>query len=163
MTAGNPEPDRGLPIEAGDSIVLDTSVLIAYLKGDEPVSDAARVIVEELVAGGRNPAVVSAISVAELMVRPLRHESGVPTALKTFLLGYPGLSVKSTDFLVAAEAARIRAVTTASLPDALIAATATLTSSRWLVTNDQVLHDRLSRLRWSTRILLLSVLKARDA
>ncbi|MEX2548558.1 MAG: hypothetical protein WD830_12350, partial [Chloroflexota bacterium] len=57
---------------------------------------------------------------------------------------------------VAAEAAAIRAQTGAALPDALVAATATLTSSRWLITNDRVLRDRLSGLDWQTTVLLLS-------
>ena len=120
-------------------------------------------MIDVLVATGQNPAVISAISVAEMMVRPLRELGAVPTPLKTFLLAFPGLSIRSADFLVAAEAARIRALTAASLPDALIAATATLTSSRWLISNDQVLRERLSGLEWETNVLLLSELRAPGA
>ena len=80
----------------------------------------------------------------------------MPRYVKTFLLDYPGLSVRTADFLVAAEAADIRAHTDAAMSDALIAATATVTSSRWLVTNDRALRDRLTRLAWDTTVLLLS-------
>ena len=48
-------------IAAGDQLLIDTSAVIAYLKGDEAASAASTVVLEELVATGRNPAVVSAI------------------------------------------------------------------------------------------------------
>lgn len=163
MTAGSPERTSLTPIGDGDSIVLDTSTLIAYLNGDEAVSPVARAIIDGLVAGERNPAIIASTSVAEIMVRPLRQLGYVPAALTTFLLGFPGLSVRSADFLVSAEAARIRAHTGASLPDALVAATATLTSSQWLITNDRELADRLRPLGWQTTVLLLSDLTAPDA
>jgi predicted nucleic acid-binding protein len=150
-------------ISRGDVLLLDTSALIAYLSGSEAVSPAARAIIDGLVATGRNPGVISAISVAELMVRPMRQMAELPPPLRSFLLGFPGITVRSTDFLVAVEAARIRALTGASLPDALIAATATLSSCRWLITNDQVLRDRLRELEWQTEVLLLSELTAPGA
>lgn len=149
--------ERGVDeIPAGDSLVLDTSTIIAYLNAGEAVSPAARHVIEELVEPGRNPAVISSVTVAEVLVRPIRDLGQVPRSVKTFLLDYPGLSVRSTDFLVAAEAADIRAHTDASLSDALIAATATVTSSRWLITNDHTMRDRLAKLAWDTTVLLLS-------
>lgn len=143
-------------IPAGDQLLLDTSTVIAYLKGDEPVSVIAALVLDGLVATGRNPAVLSAISVAELLVRPIAAGARAAATVRTFLLGFPGLSVRSTDFRVAAEAARIRATTGAAVADALIVATATLTSSAWLVTTDRVLGDRLAGLDWMTAILVLS-------
>lgn len=146
-------------LPAGDSLVLDTSTVIAYLNASEVVSPAAREVLETLVATERNPAVISSISVAEVMVRPVRELGRVPTHTKTFLLDFPGLTVRSADFLVAAEAARVRALTGASLPDALVAATATLTSSKWLITNDRTLRDRLAGFDWATEVVLLSDLR----
>jgi predicted nucleic acid-binding protein len=142
----------------GDSIVLDTSTVIAYLKGNEGTSLAATHLLEALVATERNRAVISSVTVAEVLVRPFREHGSVPSDINAFLLDFPGLSVRSADFLVAAEAARIRAETGAPLPDAIVAATATLTSSRWLVTNDRSLRDRLAGLDWQTQIILLSEL-----
>ena len=143
---------------AGESLVLDTSTVIAYLNASEEVSLAARHVFESLVATARNPALISSITVAEVLVRPLRELGHVPSYVKTFLLDFPGLSVRSADFLVAAEAAQIRAQTGATLSDALIAATATLNSSRWLITNDRTLRDRLDGLPWDTSVILLSEL-----
>lgn len=154
-------PARGLTetISDGESILLDTSTVIAYLNLSESVSLAATYVFDQLVATERNPAVISSVTVGEILVRPLRDLGHVPSHTKTFLLDFPGLSVRSADFLVAAEAAAIRAQTGVPLPDAMIAATATLTSSRWLITNDRTLRDRLDGLEWDTTVLLLSELK----
>ena len=152
-----------LAIPEGESIVLDTSTLIAYLNLSELVSQAATYVLDHLVATERNPAVISSVTVGEVLVRPMRDLGHVPSHTKTFLLDFPGLSIRSADFLVAAEAAAIRAQTGAALPDALVAATATLTSSRWLITNDRVLRDRLAGLDWGTSVLLLSEITVPDA
>lgn len=143
-------------IDEDASLVLDTSVLIAYLRGGEAASVMAIAIVDGLVRSGRNPGVVSTVTVAELMVRPLVARPSAGSNVSSFLLGFPGLLIRSVDFLVAAEAARIRSVTRAATPDALIAATATLTGSRWIVTNDRQLRNQLASLEWQTDILLLS-------
>jgi predicted nucleic acid-binding protein len=145
-------------IPAGESLVLDTSTVIAYLNASESVSPNARHLFEAVIGSKRNPAVISSITVAEVLVPPIRDLGRVPGYVKTFLLDFPGLSVRSADFLVAAEAADIRARTGAALSDALIAATATLTSSRWLITNDHKLRDRLDGLEWDTSVVLLSEL-----
>ena len=142
-------------IAPDDQLLIDTSAVIAYLKGDEPASAASAVVLDQLVASGRNPAMISAITVAELLVHPLRAGPQAVATLRTFLLGFPGLSIRSCDFLVAAEAARIRAATGVTTPDALIAATATLTSSAWLITCDRDLRDQMTAFAWSTRVMLL--------
>lgn len=148
-------PDLREVIQAGDRLVLDTSVVIAYLKGGERISGLSTFILDDLVAKERNPAVLSAVTVAEALLRPISAGGKALAAIRTFLLAFPGLAIRSTDFLVAAEAARLRAATGLSTPDALIAATATLTSSPWLVTNDVVLRDRLAGLPWSTQVIVL--------
>lgn len=154
----NAIPDRlgaTSEIAEGDRVVLDTSAVIAYLNGDEAVSASARFVIDELVATERNPAVISAVTVGELLVRPMTRGSADVAALTAFLLGFPGITIRAADFLVAAEAARIRAATRANLPDSLVAATAVLTSSRWLVTNDRQLTVRLAGLDWPARVVLL--------
>jgi predicted nucleic acid-binding protein len=140
--------------------VLDTSTVIAYLKGDELASPVARALLEEFVASERNPAVISSITAAEVMVGPLHSLGRVPVSLSTFLQDFPGLTWQSADFLVAVEAAAIRARTGAEMPDAMIAATATVTSSPWLITNDRVLRDALAGFDWETQVLLLSEIEA---
>jgi len=143
-------------IRATDSIVIDSSAVIAYLRGDEVVSAAAQELFDRIVASGRNPAIISSITVGEVLVGALRRHGRVPEGYKAFLLDFPGLETRSADFLVAAEAADIRAHTGLSLADALVAATATVTSSPWLITNDAVMAGRLGRLSWETTVLVLS-------
>jgi predicted nucleic acid-binding protein len=143
-----------------DSIVFDTSVVIAYLNGDEAISGVARVLFEDFVATERNAGWISSVTVGEALIRPLQAGGTASEVVRSFLLDFPGLSVRSADFLVAAQAAGIRAHTRASLTDAMIAATATVTSSPWLVTNDRRLRDHLAGLNWETTILLLSEMSA---
>lgn len=143
-------------VPTGATMALDTSVLVAYLSGHEAISPLATTVLDEWVQPGRNAAVISAISAAELLVRPMRDSREATVEMTTFLLGFDGLSIRSADFLVAAEAARIRAETSATMPDALIAATATLAGAHRLLTNDRSLHDRLTSLKGSPTVLLLS-------
>jgi predicted nucleic acid-binding protein len=140
----------------GDRMVVDTSVVIAYLKGNEAISEVATFFFDELVATDRNPAVFSAVTVAEVLTKPIAAGGTALSAARTFMLAFPGLEIRSTDFLGAADAARLRATCGIKIPDALIAATATLTSSRWLVTNDRVLRDQLAGVDWPANVLVLS-------
>lgn len=110
-------------IPAGASILLDTSTILAYLSGAEAVSPAATVVIDEFVATGRNRAVISAITVTGALVRPFRaaSESGLK-AVEAFLGHFPNLAVVPVDFEIAHEAARIRALSAAPTPDAVILA-----------------------------------------
>ena len=95
-------------IPAGATILLDTSAVLAYLSGAEGASKPATSIIDGFVASGRNPAVLSAITVTEALVRPLGAAS--PTAarlVEDFLLQFPNLRVDPVSVVVAREAARI--------------------------------------------------------
>ena len=59
-------------IGAGDRLLLDTTILAAYLDASDATHPVARYVLTELVATGRNPAVVSMITVMEILIRPLR-------------------------------------------------------------------------------------------
>ena len=52
-------------------ILLDTSVVLAYLNASEAASPAATVVIDDFVRTGRNRATISVVSVAEMLVRPL--------------------------------------------------------------------------------------------
>jgi predicted nucleic acid-binding protein len=111
-------------IDAGSIVLLDTSVILAYLSGAEPSSAAATHLLDQLVASGRNPAVVSAITVTETLVRPMRAGSAPGVRLvEDFLLRFPNLRIVPVSVEVAREGARIRAATALRAPDALILAT----------------------------------------
>lgn len=137
---------------------LDTSILIAHLSAEERVSPLARELVEDLMGGGRNEGVVSAVSVGEILVRATRDGSARSVAFE--VMDLPGLTIRSVDLLVAAEAARVRGLTGLSLPDAIVIATGVLTSSSILVTNDRRLAVAAPQVVPEMQVCLLSDLVA---
>jgi predicted nucleic acid-binding protein len=143
-------------IPAGATVLLDTSVVLAYLSGSEPASAAAVSIIDGFVASGRNPAVVSAITVTEALVRPMRAAS--PTAVRLvddFLLRFPNLAVEPVTVVIAREAARIRAATAAPTPDALNLATAATGSASVVVANDRSWREIARRAELAIEVVLL--------
>ena len=122
-------------IAAGARLVLDSSVLIAYLAAVETVSPVARVIIDDYLRGERNDAVLSALAAGEILVRP--HREGTARSVAFEILDMPGLTIRSVDFLVAAEAARMCAESSLRLPDSIVLATGILAGATYLVTNDR--------------------------
>jgi predicted nucleic acid-binding protein len=143
-------------IPAGSRILLDTSVLVAYLGATEPVATAAIDLIEGCLRTARNDGVISTISVAELLTRPFRTDRQAVDMTVAFLWSLPDLLVRSVDFLVAAEAARIRAATRLGMPDASILATGVLTTAHVLATNDRHLAAAASSVAPHIDVLLLA-------
>jgi predicted nucleic acid-binding protein len=124
-------------IPAGATVVLDTSAVLAYLSGSEPASEPAAAVIDGRVAVGRNPAVVSTITVTELLVRPVRARSEMAVrVVEDFLGHFANVRLEPVSIDVARAAARIRASTAAATPDALILATAVAASAAIVVGND---------------------------
>lgn len=124
-------------IPASATIVLDSSAVLAYLDGGEAVSPLTTVLIDEFVAGGRNDAVVSTVTVTEALVRPIRAASAPAVELvEAFIRHFANLRVEPVSFDVAREAARIRAATAIRTPDALILATAVVVDASTVVSND---------------------------
>jgi len=59
-------------IPRGAQILLDASVVLAYFDGREAISPAATLVIDEFVNSGRNPARISAVTVGETLVRPMK-------------------------------------------------------------------------------------------
>jgi predicted nucleic acid-binding protein len=114
------------------------------------------------VASGRNPAIVSAITVTDTLVRPMRAASATAIRLvDDFLLRFPNLRVDPVTAAVAREAARIRAATAAPTPDALILATAVAASAKVIVGNDRSWPGIARRGGLSIEIVLLHQVSSR--
>jgi predicted nucleic acid-binding protein len=141
-------------ISRHDTLLLDSSTLLSYLDGAESVSPVARAIVDGLVRTGRNAGVVSAVSMSEVLVRP--HRMGRARSIALGLLDLRGVVIRPVDYLVAAEAARMRAESFLRLPDALVLATGVLSSTSWLVTNDRRLASTAPSLVPDLHVCLLS-------
>jgi predicted nucleic acid-binding protein len=130
-------------IPEGDRLLLDTTTLIAYLNGNELISPLAATIVDEFVHAGRNEAVVSMVTVMEILVRPLRRGPGVYRHAVDFLKNFPHLRPIEIDLTIAQEAANLRATYSLSAPDALIVGTGLATQVGHLVTNDAAWKTKL--------------------
>lgn len=101
-------------------------------------------MLKELVESGRNPAVVSMITVMEILVPPLRRSPPGHHTVLAFLRSHPNLEAVPVDLQVAQEAAALRATHRLAPPDALIVGTGIATQVGHLVTNDGDWKRRLS-------------------
>jgi predicted nucleic acid-binding protein len=134
-------------IAEGDRVLPDTTVLAAYLDATDATHPVARHVVDELVATGRNPAVVSMVTVMEILVRPMRATPPGHHTVLAFLRTHPNLTCVPVDLQVAQEAAHLRADKKLAPPDALIVATGLAAQVRHLITND---HDWSGKLATSS-------------
>ena len=149
----------GVAIPAGATLLFDTSAVLAYLSGGEPASAVAASIIDGYVASGRNAAILSTITVTEVLVRPMRAASATATRLvEDFLLRFPNLRIEPVTGAVAREAARIRAATAAPTPDALIIATAVIASARVVVGNDRTWPSIAKRASLALDIMVIDQL-----
>lgn len=145
-------------IPAGDRILLDTSALAAYLDSTEAVHTLAVHVLESLVATGRNEAVVSMITVMELLVRPLRESPPGHDTVLAFLAHHPHLRAVPVDLQMAQDAAFLRAQHRFSPPDALVIGTALSCQVGHVVTNDGDWAAKLARLQGRIKVCTLSSL-----
>jgi predicted nucleic acid-binding protein len=146
--------ERALP--EGDRVLLDATAIAAYLDQSEATHTIARHILGEFVSSGRNPAVMSMITVMELLVRPLRASPPGHHTLLAFLRNHPNLEAVPVDLQVAQDAAFLRAGPHLSPPDALVVGTGLATQVAHLVTNDGKWAPKLAAMGDRIRVLTLS-------
>ena len=122
---------------------LDSSVAIYHLEDIAPYADLTEVVFAAI-AGGSLAAVLSTISVTELLVKPFAEgrEEQV-AAFERFILSLPNAAVVPPSYPVAREAARLRAIYGVRTPDAFLVATALGEQAGAFLTNDV----RLRKLR----------------
>ena len=133
-------------IREGNRLLLDTTVLAAYFDGTDVTHPVARYVLDELVAAGKNPAVVSMITVMEILVRPLRASPPGHHTVLAFLRSHPNLECIPVDLQVAQEAAHLRAAERFAPPDALIVGTGLACQVSHILTNDQNWKGKLSKM-----------------
>jgi PIN domain nuclease of toxin-antitoxin system len=124
-------------IQPGERMLVDTTTLIAYLNRTEAATPVASYILNEMIQSGRNPAIISMVTVMEILVRPLRVGAPEPYQhVLEFITQFPNLTTVPIDLFVAQEAASARAMFRLSPPDALIVASGLVSQVHHLVTND---------------------------
>ena len=147
--------ERALP--EGERLLIDTTVFVAYLDGGEATTPLAAHLFENLVQPGRNPAVLSMVSITELLVRPFRAGVSAPyNNLRDFLTRFPHLRPLPVDLPIAQEAASLRAAFRLTISDSLIVATGIVAQVHHLVTNDADWQRRLQPIGSRIRVCLLS-------
>jgi predicted nucleic acid-binding protein len=142
-------------IAPGASLLVDTSVVLAYLVGTEPTSELAEQLFDAFVAPGRNPASLSMVTVEEILVRPFRAGPVAVARAEGFLRHFADITLVDVDYDVAREAARIRAIAGTRTPDALILASALVGGVDVLVTNDRAWVASVPQLAPQLRLCLL--------
>lgn len=145
---------RALP--EGDRLLLDTTALAAYLDATEATHGLAKHVVDVMVGTGRNPGIVSMITVMEILVRPLRATPPGHHTVLAFIRGQPNLTAVPVDLQVAQDAASLRAAQRFSPPDALIVGTAFAAQVGHLVTNDHGWARKLVGIESRIRVCTLS-------
>ena len=125
-------------------VLFDSSVLIALHTRDDATHELARHLFDR-VERDDDPlaALLSAVTAAEVMIRPLRAGPAEARRMHLFLTDFPHLTIVPADLPVALRAARIRADHGLKLPDALVAASALVSGAEAVVTNDEQWRDRL--------------------
>lgn len=139
----------------GASVLIDTSVVLAYLTGTEATSPLATELFDRCLATGRNAGAISAVTVTELLVRPFRAGPGAVATVEGFLQHFEGMRVLPIDYATAHEAARIRAAAGLSAPDALIVASLAANGLDILVTNDGSWPRRVEAALPGTTVVVL--------
>lgn len=132
---------KGLDLESaippGATILIDTSVALAYLTGMEHASPAAVQLFDAFVATGRNAAALSVVTVGEILVRPFKAGPSAVSTAEGFLRHFGEIRILDVTYDVAREAARIRAATGLRMPDALVIASAVISDVEIVVTSDR--------------------------
>jgi len=115
---------------------LDSSILIYHLEDIEPYANLTENIFAT-VAEGFLRAVLSTVSVTELLVQPFAAgRQDRIGAFERFLFSLPNTELKSPDYPIAREAARLRSQYKLRTPDALLIATSINEKADAFITND---------------------------
>jgi predicted nucleic acid-binding protein len=122
-------------------IGLDTSILIYHLEDIGPYADLTEAAFSAI-AEGLPRAVVSTISITELLVQPFaKGEEDRITIFEQFILSLPNTDLIPPTYSIAKGAARLRAKYAIRTPDALLISTALSEKVEAFLTNDSRLRS----------------------
>lgn len=115
---------------------LDSSILIYHLEDLAPYAELTELVFTLLAKGGFS-AILSTISVMELLVKPMASErEDQIEACERFLQGLPHTEIVAPDYEIAREAARLRGRYGLRTPDALLLGTSLQRGAEAFLTND---------------------------
>jgi predicted nucleic acid-binding protein len=118
-------------------IMIDTNIVIYFLEGNEVLEGISREVFS-VIERGEAKGFISVISVAEILVKPMKLcNSPLVDKINSFLNTFPNLYIHGIDKSIAIEAANIRAATGLKMPDALIIASAKVLNCAIVGTDSQ--------------------------
>lgn len=121
---------------SGRLVYLDANIFIYALEGYPQLDAAVRALLTRIDTG-EIAAITSELTLAELLVRPMREGDEVrQSRCHEMISSRAGFSVFPVTREVLIEAARLRAGSSLKLPDAIHAGTARLTGCSVYLTND---------------------------
>ncbi|NHN35027.1 type II toxin-antitoxin system VapC family toxin [Paenibacillus agricola] len=117
-------------------IALDTNMFIYVFEQHLEFGEKAKAILEE-VENGVISAVASAVSLTEILVKPIREGNlNLEKQYKLLFTHFPNLSIIPIDNSIAERAAYLRGIYGLKTPDALIVASAIAAEAELFITND---------------------------
>jgi predicted nucleic acid-binding protein len=117
-------------------ISLDTNMFIYVFEQHPEFGEKAKAILEE-VENGVISAVASAVSLTEILVKPIREGNlNLEKQYKLLFTHFPNLSIIPIDNSIAERAAYLRGIYGLKTPDALIVASAIAAGAELFITND---------------------------
>jgi predicted nucleic acid-binding protein len=123
-------------IPEGARVLLDSVALIYYFERHPTYGHLAGELLERIVGGGLS-AVVTTLSLAEVLVAEYRRSAADAQGLRRAIVSLPNLEVVPVTVPIADQAARLRAAHALCTPDAIHVATALATGAQWIVSNDR--------------------------
>jgi predicted nucleic acid-binding protein len=130
---------------AAPTVYLDTNIFIYAVEDLAGLGTKLRTLFARFDSGELH-AVTSELSLAELLVKPIREgDSSARQTYERMLQSTPSLTVVPVNRGILVEAARLRATTSLKLPDAIHVATAFNSACTTFLTNDMSL-DTLTAL-----------------
>jgi len=118
-------------------IAIDTNLFIYVFEQSQKFGEISKKILGH-VEEGRFLAVASAITLAEILVKPIREgNSSLAKQYKLLFTHFPNLSIVPVDNYVAEQAAYLRGMYRIKTSDALIVASAIMAEAELFITNDE--------------------------
>lgn len=138
---GTREADFRARIGGAQRLALDTNALVYFLGGHERFGDPVRWVLERAAAGALE-VVVSAVTEAELLVRPWQLGDQATLEAIDAVTASRAVRVAALDRRMARQAARLRVEQGIPLVDAFIIATAKETGCEVVIGNDRRCGER---------------------
>ncbi|MBC8080169.1 MAG: PIN domain-containing protein [Gorillibacterium sp.] len=119
-----------------NKIALDTNMFIYVFEQHLEFGEKAKALLEQ-VENGVISAVASAVSLTEILVKPIREGNlNLEKQYKLLFTHFPNLSIIPIDNSIAERAAYLRGIYGLKTPDALIVASAIAAGAELFITND---------------------------